>query len=274
MLLVTSLDALPDVPSSCGLTIGSFDGVHLGHQALLTRLRQALPSGAPLAVLTFSNHPSHYLTPATPVPLIYPPLQKVRYLEEQGVDLVILIPFDATFSQTPYDEFLGALTKTLGCSHLILGSGAVFGKGREGHEVNVRRLAPSLGLQVDYVPKLMLHGHPVSSGRIRALIAAGKFKEAEECLGRPWSLMGRFEGGNLGDLGQGQLQGSQGGNALPAGGLCLPPEGTWPVRIKIGEKIYLGKALVAPKEQRISISSEFRDTSPGDRERDVEIFFS
>jgi riboflavin kinase/FMN adenylyltransferase len=261
MLLITSLDALPDLDTPCGLTIGSFDGVHLGHQALLTHLRSELLFGGTLAVLTFSNHPSHYFTPNSPSPLIYPPHQKIHYLKECGVDLVILLPFDAMFSQTPYDQFLTTLTTTLRCTHLILGTGAAFGKEREGNEANVRRLAPKLGITVDYLPKFMLDGLPVSSGRIRSLIAEGNFGGAKECLGRPWSLKVTPESREALDQG-----------TVSAAGLCLPPEGTYPVTIKVADALHLGKAHVAPGEYRISL--EFRDPSISLFRQEIEIFFA
>lgn len=255
MLLITDLDDAPDFNNPCGLTIGSFDGVHLGHQALISHLRSELPSNGILTVFTFSNHPSQNFTPHAPVPLISPPLQKVKYLGEIGVDIVVLIPFTTQFSQTPFDQFLSRLKERLEFSYLALGAGATFGKGKEGNEANVKRLAPELGFKVDYLPKFLLDGIPVSSGRIRTLISQGEFSKAQACLGRPYSLMGHIQD-----------------HEMNATNLCLPPEGTYSVSLKIADQIHLGSAEVSPVEQKIRL--DFLNKSLKINHQEVEIFFA
>src|SRR5690348_2397718 len=106
MLLLTDFNDIPPIDQPCGLTIGSFDGVHLGHQTLLKHLRAKLPSQGLVCVFTFSNHPSHLFTPQSPLSLICPPLQKMKLLETYGVDIAFLIPFTAEFAQISYEEFL------------------------------------------------------------------------------------------------------------------------------------------------------------------------
>ena len=236
MLLITDLKDIPSVNQPSALTIGSFDGVHLGHQALLKHLRAKLPPNGLLTVLTFTNHPSHLFTPNTPTPLIHPPLQKVKHLFDCGVDNVILIPFTKEFAQTPFDLFLIELKNALSFSHLAFGTGAVFGKNREGNEANIRRLAPELGLEVDYLPKYLLNGSPVSSGRIRTLISQADFPAAKSCLGRPYSLMGRLTAGTM---------------HFP--GICLPPEGSYPIHLKTSHQTYPGTARISPKNSQIHI---------------------
>lgn len=253
MQLITDLkDALP-IHLPCGLTIGSFDGVHLGHQALLKHLRAKLPLGALLTVFTFSNHPSHHFAPDTPTPLICSPMQKAKLLAEYGADIVILTPFTPEFSQTPFDQFLRKLKQKIPFSHLVLGINATFGKNKEGNEENVRHLAPELGFHVEYLPKLTFHDVPLSSRHIRSLIAKGALHEVQECLGRHYSLV---------------LTSKDGSNAE---GLCLPPEGIYAVRIKISSKTHLGRALVAPKEQMVRIELLHGDVHHDEKE--VEIIF-
>lgn len=238
MLLITDIRDTPPFNRPCGLTIGSFDGVHLGHQALLGHLRSKLPSNGLLAVFTFSNHPSHHFTPHAPTPLICPPLQKAKLLSDYGADIVILTPFTSEFSSTPFDQFLRLLKQKLSFSHLVLGTGATFGKGKEGNEARVRSLSTELGFEVEYLPKFNLHGTPVSSGRIRSFIAKGAFPEVEACLGRPYSLMCH-------------LKVEAGHYICHVEGLCLPPEGTYPVRIKTASSEHSAKAKIVPKEHKI-----------------------
>lgn len=259
MLLVLSIDDVPSIDQPCGLTIGSFDGVHLGHQTLLKQLRAKLPSNGILVVYTFSNHPSHHFTPNAPTPLICPPLQKAKLLEEYGADIVILVPFTQQFANTPYEQFLRHLKEKLSFSHLMLGTNATFGHKRQGNEENVKKIAPSLEFEVNYLPKLALHETPISSGFIRSLIARGAFHETQECLGRPYSLMGH-------------LTSDQRLYTFPTHGLCLPPEGVYPVRIKTSSQMHLGRAQVTSQEQKIHLELLKENVSIGEKE--VEVIFA
>jgi len=259
MLLVPSLDDIPPIDQPCGLTIGSFDGVHLGHQTLLKQLRAKLPSNGLLTVYTFSNHPSHHFTPNAPTPLICPPLQKVKLLEAYGADIVILVPFTQEFAHTPFEQFLRLLKEKLSFSHLMLGANATFGHKRQGNEENVRKIAPSLEFEVDYLPKFALHETPISSGLIRSLIARGALHETQECLGRPYSLMGH-------------VRSEERLYSFNAQGLCLPPEGVYPIRIKTSSQMHLGRAQVSSQEQKIRL--ELLKENVSIDEKEVEVIFS
>jgi riboflavin kinase/FMN adenylyltransferase len=252
MLLITDLREIPALSEPCALTIGSFDGVHLGHQAILQHLKAKVPGGK-LTVFTFSNHPTHLFAPERPVPLICPPLQKVKHLADHGVDVVIMIPFTLKFSKTPFREFLSHLKKQLNFTYLTLGIGASFGKDKEGVEANVRKLATELSFTVDYLPKTIVSKDLVSSGRVRAALIQADFHQVQDCLGRPYSLMGR-----LNDSLQFFLT-----------GICLPPEGIYPVRIKFHDTIHLGRAQI----QGRSIQLDPLKPSIPFNNKDVEIIF-
>ena len=210
-------------------------------------------------MFTFSNHPSHHFTPHSPTPLIYPPLQKAKLLGDYGADIVILTPFTPEFSQTSFDHFLHHLKKKLSFSILVLGTGATFGKHKEGNEENVKRLAPVLGFEVEYLPKFTLHNTPVSSGRIRSFISQGAFYDVQACLGRPYSLMAH-------------LNAKEGGYFFPVEGLCLPPEGVYPVRLKTSSHEYLARAQILPKEHQISL--KLLNEAATLLEKEVEVIFS
>jgi riboflavin kinase / FMN adenylyltransferase len=258
MLLITDLNDVPSLTKACGLTIGSFDGVHLGHQALLNHLKSKLPSDGVLCVFTFSTHPSHLFCPETPVPLICPPLQKVKHLADYGADLIFLIPFTPEFAKTSFESFLRQLKKRLHFSHLAFGIGAAFGKNREGDEINVRHLASELAFETDYLPKTMIGGAPVSSGRIRSLITQGSFQEVQTCLGRPYSLMGR-------------LQQENGFYHFFLPGICHPPEGIYSIRLKTTSSTYLGRAHISTEEPIIRL--ELLKTEPSLHGKDAEVIF-
>lgn len=246
-LVVTSLDKIPQLQSPCGLTIGTFDGVHLGHQSLLQHLRTLLPMGGILTVLTFSNHPSHLFSCQAPIPLIYPPKQKVKHLFDSGADLVILVPFDNDFAQIPYDDFLTRLKKRLGFTVLTLGEGATFGQGKQGDAVAVKKLGNSLDFTAEYLRKISLHHHSISSGRIRGLIQQGALQSVTASLGRSYSLMGHpiEQGGRL---------------FCPFPGICLPPQGKYAVNITQDQTILVKftEAEVSLKEQGIYLNKMTR----------------
>ena len=258
-MIIGSIDEIPPLAQPCGLTIGSFDGVHLGHQALLKDLKRKLPKGV-LVVFTFSNHPSHYLTPQNPAALICSPRHRAKLLEEYGAGLVILSPFTPEFSQMPYDQFLRLLKQKLNFTHLSLGKGASFGQNREGNEENVRRLSVKLNFEVDYLPKFTLHGRPLSSGYLRTLISKGALREVQEGLGRPYSLMGQL-----------RFQGEAGSYLLETPGLCLPPTGIYPVRINTSSATYQGKAHILLQEGGILL--EFQNKEIHFNNPEVEVVF-
>ncbi len=229
-----------DITDPCALTIGTFDGVHLGHQMLIGRLKSVLPpSGIPV-VFTFSNHPSHLFTPSSPIPLICTPEHKSQLLTSCGAKHILMVPFTQTFSETPFAEFLTELHSKLHFTHLILGEGATFGKNREGDETHVRALGDKLHFQTEYIAKKFLGTRPISSGRVRIAIETGNFEEAALCLGREYSLLGR-------------LHPEKEHYLLPMENICLPPEGIYPIRIKTPKETLLGRAHVNSRQQFIRI---------------------
>lgn len=158
------------------LTIGNFDGVHRGHQLLFDHLRK---TGLKTIALTFSNHSSEILKGSAPPLLNTTPL-KTALLEEY-VDEAISIPFTETLANQSFEEFLSPYTM----SYLILGEDAAFGKNRLGTPDALRALGKQRGFQVQIISKLCIDHKPISSTRIRELIAQGNLAKAEELLGRP-----------------------------------------------------------------------------------------
>ena len=173
MRIVRSLDKLP-----YALTIGNFDGLHRGHQHLISALKK---TGLQTAALTFSNHPSEVLKSEKPAPLLCTPEHKLRLLEQAGVDLVIFLPFTKELAAESYDHFLKNLKAHLCFTHLILGKGSALGNRQLGVQEKVEALGKTLGFYAEYIDKFL----EVSSGAIRKALLAGDLAAAHLLLGRP-----------------------------------------------------------------------------------------
>jgi riboflavin kinase/FMN adenylyltransferase len=171
MIIYDSLDHIPPEKAPVALTIGTFDGVHLGHQHLFQELKkQGLP-----AVLTFSNHPSEILHPSTiPTPILTL-TEKLELFETFGIAQLILIPFTEELSQTPYDQFL----KKLQFSTLVGGQDMRIGARGEG----TQKTLSALGFKTVFLPKFTLDGTVISSRLIRECIKTHQFDQAQKYLG-------------------------------------------------------------------------------------------
>lgn len=236
--LYYSLENIPKSSLPTALSIGNFDGVHLGHQALLQHLVQkAKEQHALSAILTFSNHPSSILRANHNTQLLCTIEHKIRLLEQSSVSRVILLPFTKQFSQQSADAFLQTIKQALSFQTLILGGDAHIGKNREGDRLTVTALAKTLGFNVEYFPDFNKNGQRISSSLIRSCIQKGELKQAESLLGRPYSIYGRILKGN----GRGSTLGFPTAN-LDVGGLCLPPFGVYAVSLTVSEKKFQGIA--------------------------------
>jgi len=193
----TSLAQVRPAPGPLHLAIGMFDGVHLGHQAVIeAALHSARQSGGVAAVLTFHPHPSRLFHPQSPTLLLMPPEQKARFLREFGVDLVIAQPFTRQFAQLRADHFLPYLKKYL--PHLAavyVGENFRFGHKRAGDVDLLVRSGRDLGIAVVSIARLRHNGRPVSSTRIRELLARGAIDEASRLLGYTYYCEGIVQPG-------------------------------------------------------------------------------
>lgn len=244
MRIVYSLNELQIHQAPTVLSIGNFDGVHLGHQAVLKRLLETAHTlHFQSAVLTFSNHPSTVLRPTHPTPFLCTVAHKMRLLESMGIDLALLIPFTQEFSEQSAEAFLQNIRKVLPFNILILGHDAHIGKNREGDRHTVTNLGRTLGFQVEYIPDCFQGGHRISSSLIRDHIQKGQLVEATSLLGRPYSIAGRVMKGR----GRGVSLGFPTAN-LTVSDLCLPPFGVYAVRAVIDgqEQAGIANLGVAP----------------------------
>lgn len=179
------------------LAIGMFDGVHLGHRAVIAAAVQAArASGGISAALTFHPHPSALFSPRKPTRLIMDPPAKTALLESLGVDVVITQPFTPEFAGIEAEDFLPFLKGALaGLVEIYVGEDWRFGAKRRGDLPLLVSEARKLGVSVYSAPPVSLDGEPVSSTRIRGLLESGEVEAANALLGAPYRARGAVEGG-------------------------------------------------------------------------------
>ncbi len=235
------------------LAIGTFDGVHLGHQQVIRQtVEDARQHEALSVVITFDRHPRAVVAPDRMPPLIYTLAQKLRAIASLGVEATLLFHFDEAFSRQPGEQFLRALAQEPGHLHSIcVGSDFTFGYQRSGNVDLLRKLGQELGFQVQSLAALSLNGQPVSSTRVRDAIRAGQFDVASQMLGRSYGLEGPVVRGDQ----LGHRLGFPTAN-LEVTGLVVPPNG-----------IYAAHARFQGRSHRAVVNIGYRPTvaaaSPG-----------
>jgi riboflavin kinase / FMN adenylyltransferase len=174
------------------VTVGNFDGVHRGHQALVgAAVEGARATGGVSVVLTFDPHPSRVLSPDRAPEALVTVEQKEELLAGLGVDRMALLPFTAELSNRTPPEFAAAVLKrALGAHRVVVGTNFRFGRGRGGDVTLLRRLGGELGFDVVAVEPVFHEGAPISSTRIREALARGAVGAARELLGRPFFVDG------------------------------------------------------------------------------------
>ncbi len=184
--------ACDELPAGVVATVGNYDGVHRGQQAILERVvTRARELGLSSAVVTFHPHPLAILSPARCPPRLTTREQKRRLLESHGIDDVLEIRFTASFARTTARAFVrGFLSARLQAREVYVGSRFVFGREREGNLTMLTRLGADTGLVAVGVPEVLADGAPVSSSRVRGALAAGQVEEAGRLLGRPFDILG------------------------------------------------------------------------------------
>ncbi|MNX89432.1 Riboflavin biosynthesis protein RibF [compost metagenome] len=180
----------PATPSV--VAIGMFDGIHQGHRAVIAQAKAiAAREGLPCVVFTFVGHPRAVLRPDYPVPLLTTWEEKQALLAELGVDLVIGAHFTPAFSAIDAREFIRRiLAEQLAARHVVVGYNFAFGHQQSGNVETLQALGPDHGFAVTVVPPCTDDGAPVSSSRIRKLLATGHVEEANRLLGRAYTLSG------------------------------------------------------------------------------------
>lgn len=229
MTIHRNIGGLGAVPGPVHCAIGVFDGVHLGHQAVIgAALQSAAGDGGTPCVVTFDPHPARVLAPASAPRLLTSTPHKLALLEGLGIREVVVVTFDREFAELPAEDFVRSLHRAASSLRRIcVGADWRFGNRCTGDVPLLERLGEELGFAVTGVPTVRIGGTVASSTRIREAVAGGDFSVAERLLGRPYTVVGTVvEGRRLGR-----------GFGFPTANLRvhneqLPPTGVYAVEVR------------------------------------------
>jgi riboflavin kinase/FMN adenylyltransferase len=210
---------------SAVVTIGNFDGVHLGHRALIGRaVAEGERQGVPVTALTFDPHPAAVLRPEAVPPALQSIDERIATLRAHGCDHVEVLAFDAALAARTPEEFVAELlVELLGAVAVVVGENFRFGAGAAGDVGLLRRLGAEHGFSVEAVGLVETGDGPVSSSAIRALLATGDLEAVERGLGRPFTLAGEVVRGE----GRGRTIGVPTANVALDDGRALPADGVY-----------------------------------------------
>ncbi len=241
MKIIRSLDEITAPFPKAVVTVGNFDGVHLGHQALMKKvIERSQATGGTAVVFTFEPHPVKVLK-GKHLPLITPFPRKMELIAQQGIDVAICPPFTKEFAQIEAEEFISEiLLKKIGMKEMVVGYDFAFGKKREGNIDSLKKWGKELGYKVHVVGPVVINGTIVSSTKVRELITDGEMERVKELLSRYYQVTGTvIKGKNRG----GPLLG------IPTANLKLvnevfPKNGVYAVEVIYQDKTYPGVANI------------------------------
>lgn len=237
MKILDSIQELAGLKEPIVLAAGTFDGVHLGHQALIRRaMKEAETCGAIAVVMTFDRHPAALLRPEKAPKILTRNDDKIALLEGMGVQALLMLEFNLELASVPAREFIASLLSS--CCPLraiCVGSQWSFGRGGEGNVELLKELGAKEKFSVIQIDPVKAEGGTISSTRIRTAIAAGDLDQASACFGRPFLLSGEVVTG----AGLGSKIGFPTAN-LGIEGMQLPPNGVYAVKVLRGSEHHLG----------------------------------
>ncbi len=257
------------------VTVGVYDGVHRGHQAVLAGLRDRAVElgGLPVAVMTFDRHPLELVAPDRVPARLTSLRQKIRFLDGLGVDTVAVLPFDDGVRSLGAEDFVAdVLVGALGATVIAVGSDFRYGQGRSGDVDLLRDLGLGLGYFVEEIP-LLGDGTPVSSTMIRSAIASGDVVLAAELLGRPFAIEGAVVEGDR----RGHSIGFPTANIAPTEGFAVPARGVYtaevdtvhgrfPAVVNVGVRPTFGGGGLVVEAHLLDVDLDLYDT-------DIEVHF-
>jgi riboflavin kinase/FMN adenylyltransferase len=242
LVLAESLSDVPSPTSPLVLAIGAFDGLHLGHRAVLeTAIQTARERDARLGILRFNPHPSRILYPEKAPPLLCSETRIQELLRELGVEIHLRLPFSTELARLEPEAFLDMLFTALpGLTGLVVGSNWRFGYQGRGDIVLLREVAGSRGVTVRIAEDTRWQGERISSTRIRATLLSGNIPSANGMLGRPFRLRGTVRHGRK----FGRELGFPTANFIPDAHMLLPPPGVYAMKVQIRDRSYSGAGYI------------------------------
>jgi riboflavin kinase / FMN adenylyltransferase len=254
MRITRQLDDLRLERSPIVLAVGSFDGVHRGHQAVMQRaVASARARKGEAWALTLDPHPLKILKPEIAPPLITSTEHKLKLIDTLGVDGCVVMPFTAAVAAEEPVDFLKRLKQEApSLSELVVGDNWTFGRHAKGNVELAQKLAPSCGFSVTVTDPVIWKGAAISSTRVRRAVAQGHLADAEEMMGRPFSILGTVVSGKH----VGTQLGFPTANLDPHNEV-RPPSAVYAVRVDVGGRRYGGAAFLAETADAKSTPSGF-----------------
>jgi riboflavin kinase/FMN adenylyltransferase len=239
MNVLRSISDLPALPGPLFLAIGVFDGVHLGHQAVIsTSARHASKAGGTPVVVTFDPHPAKVLRPDEAPHLLTATEHKISLIRDLGVAHLLVLHFDRPFAATAPEEFVRQLvSNSRPLREICVGHEWSFGKGRAGNLTLLKRLGAASDFDVVGVPAVTLNGEVVSSTAIRRAVEEGNLVKATQMLGREYTILGTVKAGEQ----LGRKLGFPTAN-LSAHSEQFPPNGVYVAEARLAGALYRGVA--------------------------------
>ena len=240
------------------VTVGNFDGVHLGHRSIFSTMRRiAAAKGSQTLVMSFRDHPRAVLYPERRFPFITTPEERLAAIESCGIDAVLLVDFTReTAAMTASDFVESYIVDALGATDVVIGYDHAFGRNREGNIDFLMMLASRRNFSVTQVEPYLCYGHPVSSTRIREEIESGDVSDAARYLGRFYPLSGRVVEG----LRRGRTIGFPTANIVPSDAMKVIP----------GDGVYATLAALADGSVHRSVTNIGSNPTFGDVPRTIE----
>jgi riboflavin kinase/FMN adenylyltransferase len=247
------------------VTLGNFDGVHIGHQAIMRKLKsRGRELAAPSVAVTFEPHPVSVLRPEGAPNRIQTPEQKQETIATFGIDHLLVIPFTIEFSRKDPEDFVREIVHgELRAAELVLGSNFRFGHGRAGDLETLRSFGRDLGFTVIEVEPALVEGEMISSSRVRQVLSEGDAGKAAAMLGRPYFVDGKVVKGD----GRGRLIGFHTANLKVAASILLD-DGVYVTHARIGDRRHAGMSHIG-RRPTFGLDSRTVETHLFDFSRDI-----
>jgi riboflavin kinase/FMN adenylyltransferase len=245
MEIIRGLEDLKENYPNTVITIGNFDGLHLGHQKIIqTVLRESEDINGTSMVVTFDPHPMKVLAPEREIKLLTTPKERERLIQTMGIHVLLCITFNEEFSQLTPDDFIDdILVKKINAKKVIVGQNYAFGKARKGTTELLRRRGRKYGFNVKVVRHAKFNGEVVSSSKIRNFLSKGQVFEASTFLGRAYTI----EGNVIKGAGRGEKLLHIPTANITTPNELVPKEGVYAVKIGIKNDFFDGVANIGKK---------------------------